>query len=126
MTTAGQQQANPARVGGLAKPSGLGAGSPRHGQETTHRPTETGPDGTRADARRKGAAARLVNERARAARSAGCPYPAGPGDSSGPSRHHLAPYLRAGQRSTITSQSLRKVTAGRAARDPLHAAQRPE
>ena len=121
MTTAGQQQANPARAGGLAEPSGLRVGSPGRGQETTHRLTETGPDGTRADARRTGAAARQVEERAQAARSAGCPYPAGPGVSSGPSRDHLAPYLRAGQRSTITSESLQEVIAGLAARGPLEA-----
>ena len=68
MTTAGQQQANPARAGGLAEPSGLRAGSPRRGQETTHRLTETAPDGTRADTRRTGAAARQV-ERACAGRA---------------------------------------------------------
>lgn len=39
MTTAGQQQANPARAGGLEEPSGLRAGSPQRGQEMMHRLT---------------------------------------------------------------------------------------
>ncbi len=129
MTTPRQQQPNLAGAGGPAEPSGLRVDSPWRGPKTTHRLTETGPDGTRADARRTGAAARWVGERAQAARSAGCPYPAGPGVSSSPSRDHLAPYLRAGQRSTITSESLQEVIAGLTARDPLeplYAAQCPE
>ena len=121
MTTAEQQQANPARAGGPAAPSGLRVGSPGRGQETTHRLTEFGPDRTRADARRTCAAARRADEHARAARSAGCPCPAGPGVSRGPSGDHLARYLRAGQRSAITRESLQEVIAGLAARDPLEA-----
>ena len=121
MTTAGQQQANPARAGGPAAPSGLRAGSPGRGQETTHRLTETGPDRTRADARRTCAAARRAGEHAQAARSASCPYPAGPGVSRGPSGDHLARYLRAGHRTAITRESLQEVIAGLAARDPLEA-----
>ena len=129
MITARQQQANRARAGAFAEPSGLRTIPPGRGHEM-HRLTETGPDGTGADARQTFAAARRVGQRAQAARSAGCPCPAGPGVSRGPSGVHLARYLRAGQCSAISSESLQEVIAGLAARDPLeaplYAAQCPE
>jgi hypothetical protein len=80
--------------------------------EAAHWLAEAGQEITRADDRRAQARARQADDRAHAARSAGCPCGAGPGEPCRPAGDHLARYLRAGHDGSITRESLNEVIGG--------------
>jgi hypothetical protein len=83
----------------------------RH-QEAARWLAEARRDINRADERRSRAEERRAVERAQAARSVECPCQAGRGVPCGPSGDHLARYLRAEQRGTISRESLTDLIAG--------------